>query len=58
MHDDVPRPEYKCEGYRIHEVVRISSLPLFGVSDLSCLRDLFGSSKVGCLMTGSEIKFH
>ncbi|KAJ7902790.1 hypothetical protein B0H14DRAFT_2667697 [Mycena olivaceomarginata] len=20
MHDDVPRPEYKCEGYRIHEV--------------------------------------
>ncbi|KAJ6602380.1 hypothetical protein DFH09DRAFT_1124747 [Mycena vulgaris] len=20
MHDDVPRPEYKCEGYRLHEV--------------------------------------
>lgn len=20
MHDDVPRPEYKCEGYRIHEL--------------------------------------
>ncbi|KAJ7912574.1 hypothetical protein B0H13DRAFT_2007216 [Mycena leptocephala] len=23
MHDDVPRPEYRCEGYRLHEVVRI-----------------------------------
>ncbi|KAJ7262727.1 hypothetical protein B0H12DRAFT_1104192 [Mycena haematopus] len=20
MHDDIPRPEYKCEGYRIHEM--------------------------------------
>lgn len=24
MHDDVPRPEWKCEGYKIHELVRDS----------------------------------
>jgi hypothetical protein len=49
MHDDVPRLEYKCEGYRIHEVVRIFFQLLFGLlmRSSSCLRDLFDSSKVG-----------
>jgi hypothetical protein len=33
MHDDVPGPEYKYEGYRIHEVIRIFFQFLFGLFD-------------------------
>jgi hypothetical protein len=29
VHDDIPRPEYKSGGYRIHELVRFTRLASF-----------------------------